>query len=831
MKSDFRTVLASTALVSMAAVMNAGTAQAQGAAQAAAQSGTQQFDIPAQSLASALMRFSRETRLELFYSAELAQGKTTRGVSGKMAPAEALSRLLAGTGLTFKFSNPTTITLEPAPQAAADAIQLGPVRVEGGEQGVPTSTRLGAAFSPATTEATNSYTTRAATMGKDEQPLKDIPQSVTVLTRKKMNDQNIVNLQQAVESVTGISITRAPGMGFYIYSRGFEINTFLYDGVPMLRNSYTTGSFVQESMAFYDRMEVLRGAGGLMQGARGPGGAINFVRKRGQDEFQVNLTGTAGSWNHFASQVDVGGPVDLDGRLRVRAVADYDRTDSFIDYVGSKTLSLYLAADYDLGPDTLLGAGIAYKRTRATPFERGLPRYTDGSEIDFDRSTYGGASWNRAANDQTTYFADIEHKFSDDWSIKVAANYMTEDNSSNYQFITGAISKETLTGSAYYYFAVDYRKKGRSIDAHVNGRFDLAGMRNEVVFGADYMRHTTNDAYGRHFNTGAADVFNIDHNLPEQTLASLTATQFSSLSSFDVKQGGVYGTWRAHPTDALTLIAGGRLSWYDYTYDSRTGTAAVYGALSHTTLDTKGKFTPFAGMLYALNPSWNLYASYATIFEPQSGRTVSGTLLDPITGTNYEAGIKGELADGRANVSLALFRYDHTGRSVNDYDNGLVCDGWYCARSSGKVRSEGIEAEASGQVLPGLEVSAGYTYNTTKYRADPQLQGKVFSLWTPKHLLRVWGTYTLSGRLDRVSLGLGMNMQDKTIGSDRTFKVDGFTVFNARLGFKVSEATSLAVNVDNIFDKTYYVPGYNQTASYNYYGNPRNFLVTARHRF
>jgi outer membrane receptor for ferric coprogen and ferric-rhodotorulic acid len=192
-------------------------------------------------------------------------------------------------------------------------------------------------------------------------------------------------------------------------------------------------------------------------------------------------------------------------------------------------------------------------------------------------------------------------------------------------------------------------------------------------------------------------------------------------------------------------------------------------------------------------------------------------------------GLKGELLDGRVNTSIALFRYDQENRAVEDPNSNDACGGGNCSTASGKVRSQGLEAEISGEVLDGLQLTAGYTYNTTKYLEDPDNQGKVFSLWTPKHMLRVWSDYQFSGDWSRVSTGLGFTTQSHTLGYERSFTVPGYTVWNARVAYQLSPEIGLALNANNLFDKTYYNPGYNQLNGSNNFGDPRNVMLSVKY--
>jgi outer membrane receptor for ferric coprogen and ferric-rhodotorulic acid len=252
----------------------------------------------------------------------------------------------------------------------------------------------------------------------------------------------------------------------------------------------------------------------------------------------------------------------------------------------------------------------------------------------------------------------------------------------------------------------------------------------------------------------------------------------------------------------------------------------VYGSPSGSATQTNGKVTPYAGLVYALNDQWSAYASYADAFEPQTNRTTSGSLLKPIEGKNYELGLKGELADGRLNTSFAIFRYDQENRGVQDLQGPMNCDGWYCSVASGKVRSQGLEATLSGEVLPGLQLVSSYTYNTTKFLKDDTYEGKVFSTWTPKHLLKVWGDYQLPGDWNKVSVGAGVTAQSSTVAYDRTFSVPGNALWDSRVAYKINQEFTVAANLYNMFDKKYYIPAYNANWGSNYYGDPRNVMFT-----
>lgn len=774
---------------------------------------TTQYDIPAGPLAEALNRFAQQAGVAIVVDANKLQGRRTPGLKGSYSVDAGFEVLLRGSGYAVARSAAGYVlraapAAAPAPAPAATEIE--PV--------LPTVMVRDTAVRGATTEGTGSYTASVVTIGKGEQALKDIPQSISVLTRQNMDDRNLVDLRDAANSVTGVVGVQGVGPGLVITSRGFFINDWQYDGIPIPRNHYALGNWASETMVFYDRLEVLRGASGLLQGTGSPGGAVNLVRKRGQVSPVVSLAGKAGSWDRHGAQLDAGGPLNAEGTLRGRVVLDEDRRHSFIDTVWDDTRSLYAALDYDFTAATTLGLGVSDKHGRSRPSIVGLPRYSDTSDIGLPRSTFSGSWWNRAASDQTTVFADLDHRFDERWMLKISALSMKETNSSVHQRIAGTIAANG-SGLLYGDFATDFDARKNGIDAYLRGHFEALSLEHEITLGTNYYKYTSDDTYARAWTAGG-NIFAIDHERPWQDFASIAARGVTVSSTYDVQQKGLYGMWRARLLEPLTVLVGARVSWYDNVYATAT---------SRTTNRASGEVTPYAGVVYALNRQWSAYASYSSVFEPQSARTVSGSVLEPIVGTNYETGLKGELLDKRLNASIAVFRYDHKNRAAYDYAAGFACDGWYCSRPSGEVRSEGVEAEVSGEVLRGLQVFAGYSYVTSKYQSDPVNQGQVFSTWTPRHLLRVWGDYRLPGAWNRLNLGGGATTQSQTLSQVRDFTLPGFTVWNARAAYQWSPEVSLALNVNNIFDKRYYIPSYNAVNANNYYGDPRNVMFTLKY--
>lgn len=787
------------------------------------------FDIPAQSLPTALTIFGRQSGLQVSVPADLASGRASTAVSGRLVPLDALSRLLAGTGLVYRISG-NIVTLEPAPRSAGGAIALGAVRVSGDGQGgagifsgndSPTSDR-------AATEGTRSYTTRSmSTATRLPLSIRETPQSVSVVTRERMDDQAITDVNQALAQTTGVVAFVTLFDGGTFYSRGFPMNDIQIDGVPT-GGTVENGSTNQLDMIMYDRVEVLRGASGLMQGAGNPGGVINLVRKRPGETLAYSASARLGSWNNLRLEADVGGPVTASGAVRARVAAAYDKGDSFVDLVYHKRLALYGLMEFDLGERTMLTVGGSYQRKRYLTNIYGLPSYSDGSFLPLDRSTYLGVAWSDGVSADTTSFAELSHDFGAGWTAKALVNATWSKAVGPQSYTIGVVDKVTgVSSSRTSIGQSDSSLPQVGADIYASGPIRLFGQEHELAFGVN--GRTQTDKFFRHdccTTSYPADPLNYDpYAIPEPDFGPVI-----SRTDTKTERYGAFATIRLNPTDRLHLIVGGRINWY-----RNVNTSLVFssGATTRTAYRDNGRVIPYVGAIVDLTSSVSAYASYTSIFSPQTNMNATGSLLPPIMGENYEAGLKGAFHDERLNLSLAYFRIDQTNRAITDlsvpFDPGNICQG-YCYIASGKVRSEGVEMEVSGQVLRDWSVSGGYTYNRQKQIEIENVAqiGRPFSPLTPKHLVRLWSTY----RIGPVKIGGGVNAQSATYGWswNPVVRQSGYAIANALLSYELDSNFTLSANLNNLLDKHYYA-SLGGAAGGTYFGAPRNVMVSLRGRW
>ncbi|CAB3828966.1 TonB-dependent siderophore receptor [Achromobacter piechaudii] len=789
--------------VSLALLFGAASAQAQPTA-------TVEISIPAQPLAQALDALARQAKLELMVQPTLIADKNAPALHGRYTATAAFERLLAGSGLIAEFDG-GSVTIRPVPRGD---VTLDPVLVTG--------------LTPfsATTEGTESYTSPVTTIGKGTQSLRDIPQAISVVTRERMDEQGMTSIYDALANTTGITLQQSPQLGKYVYSRGFRNTWYQYDGVPLERGMYGRASNYTGGTAIYDRVEVLRGASGLLQGGGEPSGAVNFVRKRALAEPGFSVTATAGMWDRVGTQLDGGGALNEAGTLRGRAVMDVEKAGSFIDHVKNTNQTYYGTLEYDLTPQTQVSLGLSYEIADGTPNVRGIPSYSDGKKLDVVRSFSMEPGWNRRhSTTQTTYF-DLTHRFNDNWQAKVTAVNMRERLNMKFASSVAELDPVNNFGSLSAESTRNDIKIG-GIDANLIGKIDAFGLQHELVVGANYARNKISTDYGSNSGYYVGDIFNIGQ-LREPSQQELDDAYLEHRDGKS-EQYGVYTAARMQLAQPLKLVLGGRMSWYDIVWD--THTTGSYTDDSIYKQRVSAEFTPYAGLIFDLSREWSLYASYADIFKPQSERDKGGNQLKPVLGSNYEIGLKGELLDGRVNTTIALFRIDQKNRAQTDYSSDPECDmGWYCYMAAGKVRSQGLDAEISGEILTGWNLFAGYTYNTTKYLQDESSQGQPLNRFTPKHMLRLWSTYRLAGEWNRYTLGGGVNAESGSYDTG-SVRIDnpGRAVWSAFARYRIDKNWAASVNVNNIFDKRYFTNV--GTNNGGFYGDPRNVMLTLRGTF
>lgn len=688
-------------------------------------------------------------------------------------------------------------------------LQVAQVQAAEAEQSLP-KIEVTADTLDGATEGNDSYSSKAISIGKGTQSRREVPQSTSVTTRQRMDDQNLTQVQDVIKQTTGMTVQRFDGAGLFsnYYSRGYQADSILLDGLTFSN----TGNVTEFDTAIYDRVEVLRGPAGLFQGAGEPGASINLVRKRAYAQPQFQGSAGAGSWNTYRTTADVTSKLNTAGTVRARAVAAYDSRENYKDVVGAERNIAYGTLEIDLTPSTVLSLG-ATRQEVDSVIDQGLPAYASGKLVNLPVSTFIGAKWNEQRLDSKDYFLELEHLLDNGGQVKFAARHLDRFMLYKGARTNGAIQANGDVAMQNVLYTPD--RDSDSADLYVNTPFQFAGQKHNLIVGADW-RKQTEDAYAAYGAPTTQNVFNPDPDVPEP----LFNTNISDTTS-EQKQRGIYGQLRLKPSRPATIIIGGRNSWFE--------SSSFNNLTKKQTAQAKenGQFTPYAAAIYDLNKALSAYVSYAEIFQPQSNLDSAGNTLDPRTGDQYEIGLKGEFLDGRLNSHAALFRIRDVNRAVEDTSTASTTD--YLAL--GKVESKGVELEVSGKPLPNWDITAGYAY--TKTEAQTQLNattpaGTVFAPFTPEHSFNLWNKYQLSGALQDVSLGAGIRSVSSF--SAGIFKAPAYNVASAQIGYRINRHLSASLTANNLFDAKYYekVSG---AGRQNFYGEPRNVMLTLQAKY
>ena len=758
------------------------------------------YAIPAGPLGKALTQFGVQAGVTISFDTDQARHLTSTGLNGSYTVEDGLARLLANSGMhAERQSNGGYILVANAEQSA---LQLGATQV--------TTNQLGTV-----TEGTGSYTPGTiATATRLVLTPRETPQSISVVTRQAMDDFGLNSIDDVMRHTPGITVSTYDSERTNYYSRGFSINTFQYDGIPTLRDAQYSAGQTLTDMALYDRIEVLKGATGLLTGAGGVGGTLNLIRKKPTADFQGSIELGAGSWDNYRSQIDVSGPLTETGNIRGRAVAAYNDKHSFLDHYSRKTSVFYGILEADLDEDTLLTVGADYQDSDPKGSSWTGSRMifdAEGKELDLPRSFNNGPKWGSWAQYTRTAFATLEHSFSNGWVAKGQYNHQINA----YHAPLGALSQDSGNQSSLFARKYVGETTSDSLDAYATGPFELFGREHELVLGQSVAISTwKNKAYNALFASGtnSADFYTWDGDIPEPA--------WVKYRDFDqtTRQTGSYLTSRFSVTDEMHLLLGARLANYQVTGNSKS--------------KESGKVVPYAGLTYDLNDNFTAYTSYTEIFQPQTDyRDRNDQMLEPDEGKNYEVGIKGEFFNGALNTSLAYFEVHETNRPELDTSPGaaLINDSPYYGTKS---KTKGYEAEISGELATGWQLQAGYTHKIA--RDD---NGKKIATWEPEDQINLYTTYKLTGSLDKLTLGGGARWQSegwKSISNaglrrSEVLTQDAYWLVDLMARYQITENLSATLNVNNVFDKNYYTNiGFYDSA---YPGDPRNMMVTTRWNF
>jgi outer-membrane receptor for ferric coprogen and ferric-rhodotorulic acid len=665
----------------------------------------------------------------------------------------------------------------------------------------------------ATTEGSETYRAKAATVaGKTEQPIKETPYSVSVLTRQRMNDQNMNTLEDALRYVTGVqSVSYGDGTAYY-KARGNMLG-IQFDGVSTVGGLQYLQQF---DLAMYDRIEVLRGPSGVMDGAGDPGGTVNMVRKRPQDQFHVSTETQVGSFGSARQVIDVTGPLNKEGTVRGRAVIVGSDALQSVERTREKEVMAYGALDWDIDPRTTLSLSAGYQVNPINGLDYGASGVANDTgtalvgRVPGSYSQNFSPSWNYSYTSMQEVNANLVHRFGNGWKSQTNLFYRHELTKGMYAYSGPGATADGLT------FFGDQSQRNSydwfGADTNVSGPIQLFGQTHTLTFGMNYsvLSYAQQSGFASvdgPFPGGTFSLF-------DPNAVPRIDVPFTYGANNRIEQYGFYTQARIHVTQPLSLVFGARLAFFQQqsqTFLPEPTDWSTQAQLNH-------RFLPSAGVVYDIVPWLTAYANWSKFLTAQTATTYTGMGIAPRTGDQYEVGLKGNFLNDRLSATIAAFHIDDNNRAITDPDhpNGSI--------AGGKSRDQGIELEVSGQPLPNWNVFAGYTYLDVHYDNDV---ANLTDGTDPKHLFKLWTNYRFTqGMMSGVSIGGGMLAQTRI---SRGVEQGAYAIFNAQIGYRFNKHVEASLALNNIFNRDYYIrpPG----NFYSVFGDRRNVMLTVRSDF
>ncbi|MEM8642216.1 MAG: TonB-dependent siderophore receptor [Cyanobacteria bacterium P01_G01_bin.54] len=643
--------------------------------------------------------------------------------------------------------------------------------------------------------------------------LRDTPQSIQVIPQEVFEDQQLIGLNEAIRNVSGAVINEADPRGFRFTLRGFEGASVLRDGFPLSFGD--TGGGNGDFTGFPDlsnieRLEVLKGPASILFGVVEPGGVLNLVSKKPTPDPFVEIELLAGNRSLFSPKIDISGPLSENGRAGYRLNALYRNEDYFRDY-NLEVERTFVAPTFSLaaGEDTDIDFFIEYLKEER-PADFGIVAVgTSVADIPYDRVL---TELNDSSNIESTRLGySIEHRFNDNLKLRHGFAYTDFHTELDYATpsivvsafggLLGLTQFDEETGVLFRdWVYLNSPSQTYTLQNNIVGEFTTGEIEHKVLAGVDFTHRRavgnialldvdTTPAFFGTDNRNQINVFNPEYGRFTRPDRS-TMTTISDSDTY-VDRIGFYLQDQITIQDNLKLLIGGR---YDRVNQSTTNRQTLFFTAG-TTKQEDDAFSPRLGVVYQPVEDISLYSSYSQSFSPNSGTTSSGESLEPERGEQFEVGIRAELLDDKLIANLAYFNITKRNIETTDPDNSVF------DIAIGEQKSEGIEFDLIGEVMPGWNIIANFAYINARTTEDNDITVGNRLRGVPDTNINFWTTYEVqSGDLEGLSLGVGFNAVSERQGdTDNTFTLDDYFLTNAAIGYS-RDNWRVGLNFRNIFD-------------------------------
>jgi len=654
---------------------------------------------------------------------------------------------------------------------------------------------------------------------KREAPIKDIPQSISTVTKELIKDKMEFTLKDAMDEVAGVN----QYSGFDEYTiRGFRAeNSRDINGLRGYNTTYTSSMLVN-----IERVEVIKGPTATLYGNCDPGGTINLVTKKPLENNESSIDVYGGNWNHFRAQGDVTGPLNKSKTLLYRFNAGYDVTNSWRNEQHSNSFELAPSLTYI--PNNKLQVNLDFSLSHInTVLDWGQPGYLNDPDLKTTPiSLSAGQQGDYLRETDLAAIATVSYKFNNHFSFNTGwLHYTTSQNVGNHG-VEGYITPDSVD---LYYTSWTYPTTTNTISSYFTDKFNTGRANNELVFGYDFIRSKVNlnqnyyelpDQFGA--GSGIVGTFSLKN--PAYPNRPVSAYQLSKddADATDVNDN-IYHTQGIYAQDQISLDKWKLLFSLREEFYKGDDVGDSSQDLGETV------FLPRIGLVYQITPNISAYATYNKgfdAFEASAGAQVFNAPFKPQISELLEAGVKGNFLANKLSASLAVYQLTllNVAVSANILSNPNLFV------QQGQNRSRGIELETAGNILPNLRVTLSYANclaKVTESLVPSQVGMRVEN--APRNNSGSWIKYTFDKGFVK---GLGISIGHSQVGwrttLDSATNLPGYMIINAGVHYKCKHFM-LAMNAFNITNETYWMGAYNNVNKWP--GAPRNYMVNLGYSF
>jgi iron complex outermembrane recepter protein len=626
----------------------------------------------------------------------------------------------------------------------------------------------------------------ATTATRTDTPVKDIPQSIQVIPRQVLKDQQVNRVEDAVRNVSGVTKGQGfggTGDGFII--RGFPTTNILRDG---FKGSDFTSSFstIPETNTL-ERIEILKGPASILYGNIEPGGIINLVKKKPLDTPYYAAEFSLGSFGFSQTSVDLSGPLNENKSVLYRLNGVYENSSSFRDFTQIDRVTIAPQVSWKISDRTTLNVTSDYLKDRR-PFDLGLIAFGTGvADIPINRRLGEPNDFRRV--ETITLGTTLEHKFSDNWQLRNSVRFDKFNNETS-RFQYAELNESTGELLREYRSAIGDRTN-YNIQTDLIGKFTTGEIRHQLLVGVDY-------ANIREVESGKSTDGIFPINIFNPIYGATIPTEFTGAFDQNYRSNnvGLYIQDQIAFSPQFKALIGGRL---DIANQDTTDNLTATGTTQNDTA-----FSPRVGVVYQPTPELSLYTSLSSSFNPNFfALTAANTLLPPERGTQYEIGFKGNLFNNRLTTTLAFFDITKTNIAVADPTNSDF------VLSAGEAKSQGVEFDIAGEISPGWNALASYAYTDARTTKGSEfIPAGLRLLNSPRHTASLWTSYQLqSGDLKGLGAGIGVfYVGDRSGDSENTYFLPSYLRTDASLFYRRDD-WSVSLGAKNLLGVRYIKSG------------------------